>query len=313
MKNYNLSLETIDSLQEKIDSVKCQWEVYQPRSREDYKEVHKKLNGIDLWFIFFDILYKLSLLLLIFSIGLGIIAFLAFDGLDVDRLDRPISLFILSLYGLILSPPIKKYLASKLSKKLQSYNLVKLSTISSFHEVNYEQYEMAQYLATCSNTYQNKIKEILDFRANQLLKIDFEQLDIEYLFDLYQENEIKVKVREHKTRARNVLIANTQTGIDSLKNGSDHHVVTQNCENQTITHVNPDWVDHAYPLQRFTITAQGTRHSQKEHIIKMLEEALDRIKNGDIEGMSHDDDFGYIFKFEDHSTSSVFNESSGEK
>jgi hypothetical protein len=55
------------------------------------------------------------------------------------------------------------------------------------------------------------------------------------------------------------------------------------------------WTRHAYPLQQITIKLQGTRHSNVADVIGQLETVLARLKNGDVTGASHDDDFGYQF------------------
>lgn len=55
------------------------------------------------------------------------------------------------------------------------------------------------------------------------------------------------------------------------------------------------WEEHAYPLQLITIELQGTRHSEREHILSQLQEIEERIKSGDEHGEKSDDDFGYKF------------------
>lgn len=55
------------------------------------------------------------------------------------------------------------------------------------------------------------------------------------------------------------------------------------------------WEEHAYPLQLITIELQGTRHSEREHILSQLEEIVERIKSGHECGEKSDDDFGYKF------------------
>ena len=59
-----------------------------------------------------------------------------------------------------------------------------------------------------------------------------------------------------------------------------------------------EWIAHAYPLQQITVQLQGTRSSAREDIIAQLEEVTARLKNGDMQGTSHDDDFGYRFDVE---------------
>lgn len=41
------------------------------------------------------------------------------------------------------------------------------------------------------------------------------------------------------------------------------------------------WNAHAYPLQQVTIKLQGTRHSNKDDVIDLLETVLARLKSGD--------------------------------
>lgn len=57
------------------------------------------------------------------------------------------------------------------------------------------------------------------------------------------------------------------------------------------------WHAHAYPLQQITIKLQGTRHSNKDDVIDLLETVLARLKSGDTSGHHHDDDFGYAFEY----------------
>ena len=59
---------------------------------------------------------------------------------------------------------------------------------------------------------------------------------------------------------------------------------------------NDEWEAHAYPLQQIVIQLQGTRHSERESIIKQIEIVLERLRRGDVSGYSHDDDFGYRFE-----------------
>jgi len=75
---------------------------------------------------------------------------------------------------------------------------------------------------------------------------------------------------------------------------------------------NSSWIAHAYPLQQVIIKLQGTRHSDKASIIRLLETVLTRLKSGDVTGYEHDDDFGYIFEYQAVSTSpSFFDEPAG--
>ncbi|WP_058048818.1 hypothetical protein [Janthinobacterium sp. Ant5-2-1] len=59
---------------------------------------------------------------------------------------------------------------------------------------------------------------------------------------------------------------------------------------------NENWIKHAYPLQQITIELQGTRHSKREDVIGQLETVLAKLKKGELEGVLHDDDFGYRFQ-----------------
>lgn len=58
-----------------------------------------------------------------------------------------------------------------------------------------------------------------------------------------------------------------------------------------------NWIDHAHPLQQVTIKLQGTRHSDRDAIIKLLETVAQRLRSGDTTGLEHDDDFGYSFEY----------------
>lgn len=70
------------------------------------------------------------------------------------------------------------------------------------------------------------------------------------------------------------------------------------------------WHAHAYPLQQVTIKLQGTRHSNKDIVIDLLETVLARLKNGDTSGHRHDDDFGYTFEYNSAATGPSFFENS---
>ncbi|WP_208607054.1 MULTISPECIES: hypothetical protein [Delftia] len=60
-------------------------------------------------------------------------------------------------------------------------------------------------------------------------------------------------------------------------------------------HTNAAWIEHAYPLQQVAIHLQGTRHSHRHEVISLLEAVLSRLREGEIAGEEHDDDFGYRF------------------
>lgn len=62
---------------------------------------------------------------------------------------------------------------------------------------------------------------------------------------------------------------------------------------------NESWRRHAYPLQQITIKLQGTRHSDKEAIVRQLETVITRLKAGETSGQEDDDDFGYAFEYTD--------------
>lgn len=68
-----------------------------------------------------------------------------------------------------------------------------------------------------------------------------------------------------------------------------------------------DWAMHAHPLKQIRITLQGTRHSEPESMLNQLDEIVSRIKQGDTDGESADDDFGYKFSVDLQSSNpSVF-------
>lgn len=73
------------------------------------------------------------------------------------------------------------------------------------------------------------------------------------------------------------------------------------------------WKAHAYPLRQVTVQAQGTKHCDREAVIRQLELAIARLRSGDMSGVSHDDDFGFRFS-EDRASNgpSFFVESCGE-
>ncbi len=77
---------------------------------------------------------------------------------------------------------------------------------------------------------------------------------------------------------------------------------------------NQDWIDHAYPLQQVTIKLQGTKHSERASVINQLQEVMKRLEAGEMEGLEHDDDFGYSFKFVSASSGpTIFNEATDER
>ena len=59
---------------------------------------------------------------------------------------------------------------------------------------------------------------------------------------------------------------------------------------------NGNWIKHAYPLQQIMIQLQGTRHSSRADLVDQLETVPARLKKGELEGTSHDDEFGYRFQ-----------------
>jgi len=78
--------------------------------------------------------------------------------------------------------------------------------------------------------------------------------------------------------------------------------------------VNAEWTEHAYPLQQITIQVQGTRHSDRNHMLNEIETVLKRLRNGDQFGEEHDDDFGYRFTVEPVSQGpSFFDNAAGSK
>lgn len=66
------------------------------------------------------------------------------------------------------------------------------------------------------------------------------------------------------------------------------------------------WEEHAYPLQQITVLLQGTKHSEREHVIGQLQTVAARLQAGDMAGTEHDDDFGYSFKVESASQGPSF-------
>ena len=69
---------------------------------------------------------------------------------------------------------------------------------------------------------------------------------------------------------------------------------------------NGSWRRHAYPLQQITIKLQGTRHSDKEAIVRQLETVIARLKAGETSGQEDDDDFGYTFEYVGESLGPTF-------
>lgn len=55
------------------------------------------------------------------------------------------------------------------------------------------------------------------------------------------------------------------------------------------------WAMHAHPLKQIIIKLQGSRHSEPEIMLQQVEEVVGRIKCGEVQGESSDDDFGYKF------------------
>lgn len=66
------------------------------------------------------------------------------------------------------------------------------------------------------------------------------------------------------------------------------------------------WKNQAYPLQLMTIQAQGSRQTNREHLIGMLEKGLARLKSGEVKGEESDDDFGYRFVMNPEMDLSIF-------
>lgn len=69
---------------------------------------------------------------------------------------------------------------------------------------------------------------------------------------------------------------------------------------------NQRWIEHAYPLKRITVQAQGTRHSDLKDMADQLREIAGLIDAGHLIGQDDDDDFGYCFTVEVDKTESIF-------
>ncbi len=66
------------------------------------------------------------------------------------------------------------------------------------------------------------------------------------------------------------------------------------------------WIEHAYPLKRITVHAQGTRHSDLKDMADQLRKIADLIDAGQLTGWDDDDDFGYSFAVETDRAESIF-------
>lgn len=70
------------------------------------------------------------------------------------------------------------------------------------------------------------------------------------------------------------------------------------------------WAMNAHPLKQITIYLQGTRHTEVANMLKQLQEVTERISQGETQGESSDDDFGYKFSVNSRSNNpSIFDQS----
>ncbi len=66
------------------------------------------------------------------------------------------------------------------------------------------------------------------------------------------------------------------------------------------------WHEHAYPLKQIIIKLQGTRHSEREDLIGLLNIVRRQLEQGREHGKADDDDFGYVFSIDLKALDSIF-------
>lgn len=89
-------------------------------------------------------------------------------------------------------------------------------------------------------------------------------------------------------------------------NTSPGHELFEGSSIRTFVCSNESWKDSAYPLKLITVQAQGTRHTERSALIGALEDALDRLRAGDIAGEHSDDDYGYRFEVAENMPVTIF-------
>ena len=66
------------------------------------------------------------------------------------------------------------------------------------------------------------------------------------------------------------------------------------------------WRQHAYPLKQLVITVQGNRFTDREWLVKFLNDAVAEFQAGNDFGKSFDDDEGYLFDYRSDVKLSIF-------
>jgi len=87
------------------------------------------------------------------------------------------------------------------------------------------------------------------------------------------------------------------SGVSCSTHAVGPTVITDLEEHKRLEDRQLQWEQHAHPLKRLTIEVQGTRHSDKEALLALVNDVSALLASGEVSGREHDDDFGYTFEY----------------
>ncbi|MEO4091958.1 hypothetical protein ABH307_00670 [Acinetobacter pittii] len=270
-----------------IDSINKENESYKPINKDEYSKIWLKLKVA-------DFVTDIFLLILIAGIAVSAIVCVGMLAIYVFKLDFEIS-FDIGLIGFVValsSAIIAKVLYTVVvEKQLKDKSLKKIGDLDEFKEIDTSKYNGIKELCLIDEKYKTKIQEILDFRDGVIFEFDYFQMETDFLISSYKKIEKANKSEEKFNKVKESVLGDLFPE----------------------RYVDKDWIEHAYPLQQVKITLQGTKRNEKADIISLLEMVAARLKEGDIDGYSHDDDFGYSFTYQDDVEKSAFDQPFGKK
>lgn len=270
-----------------IDSINKENESYKPINKDEYSKIWLKLKVA-------DFVTDIFLLILIAGIAVSAIVCVGMLAIYVFKLDFEIS-FDIGLIGFVValsSAIIAKVLYTVVvEKQLKDKSLKKIGDLDEFKEIDTSKYNGIKELCLIDEKYKTKIQEILDFRDGVIFEFDYFQMETDFLISSYKKIEKANKSEEKFNKVKESVLGDLFPE----------------------RYVDKDWIEHAYPLQQVKITLQGTKRNEKADIISLLEMVAARLKEGDIDGYSHDDDFGYSFSYQDDVEKSAFDQPFGKK
>lgn len=261
---------------------------YKPIKKEDYENIYWKLKLI-------DILVSGIAIFAFFSTIVGIVTLIVKLVIFVFDFEIQKNMFIFNFsiyfafycFGLAVISALALRLLYVIQNNIfKKNNIIEFGDINDFTEITLLKYNNLKDLSTKDIIVKNKVQEIMNYRDGKILDFDYKQLNIDWLIRLY-----KAQDKANETN-------------DSISKVKESFLEQQ---------VDQEWLEQAYPLQQITITLQGTKRSDKADILSLLETVSARLKNGDSDGYSHDDDFGYSFQYRHDVEKSAFKEPCGEK